>query len=836
MKASLTLFSLTLFVLQIVERATKDLRIRIHSSFASYAPFVEKSGAKRRKVISPRNDPIASSTLDLTSTNSRSCWTQKGDEKASDIERTNPTILELSRMTGGAKKAGLRQRTSLRLDGIDESEESIEFKLASARCLKYARSLGLDDQLVSLRTFSRCGGAQYIAKELVSLFSSRASTHKERYDKLSTETRKFCERSGANFDEAMIQYTKELCGGKHTSRKAIEESASIARCCLASKNKCQVTLIALRASLFCHFSPVWLSELSQEAIEWASGDSLLRSELEEASRLLLIDGIVGRYCGEGAKELFHVDNPRHAIRLLEFVTRHIDGESVLSDSLDLCEAFTHLSREDACSRIIENAILQGNEKACSSLMDTLYLQNVVLAKATFSRVLSYCINLIEVGSNNIFQSDVVKESWQHKQVLQATSCGFALTSIALSHFHSGTSVQREGFSCIHFDEARLENLIQDFHRLKVLQTDHSIFLSIAQLHCPNVLVETATRLLDPLVNLYIEGSPVSSSTIATQTKRVCSLLAGTSEIQDVDLWYTAVGSSACRLVWKTKGLECFEFLSDLDVLEACDNNISSRCCLAVALSFCMKASKNVETSELRNRMKNLIMASSLLHDHALLCCSSDLLGTTLSLGDLCDILSQILARSDEGIGEEIDEFRKKLHASAAEKRWSFAFSNKVTRNKIGECLRLYQPSLHATWYIGDGLLLPPSETLKQGVEYCKQAIGVPALSDATLGLHAFVEGRGAHALALRLLCHSTITQICNKRNAVDFDLLADATHETVTALAERYLGGTGNGITSGVVDSQLAVSFLLCLPLKLAFKVCYIFTRIVFVALIFLVD
>jgi hypothetical protein len=218
-------------------------------------------------------------------------------------------------------------------------------------------------------------------------------------------------------------------------------------------------------------------------------------------------------------------------------------------------------------------------------------------------------------------------------------------------------------------------------------------------------------------------------------------------------------------------------------------------------------------------MKHVIMASSLLQDHALLSCPSDLLGTTLSLGDLCDIVSQVLVRTDEGIGEELDDFRKKLHASAADKRWSFALSNKITRNITGDSLRLRQPALHSTWYVGDGLLLPPSETLVRGVEYCKQSIGVPALTDSTLGLHSFVEGRGAHALALRLLCYSTVTQMCAKANAVDFDALADANHQTVTALAERYLGGTGNGITSGVVDSQLAVSFLLCLPLKLAFKV-----------------
>jgi hypothetical protein len=263
-----------------VERATKDLRVRVHSSFASYAPFVEKLGTKRRKVISPRN-----AALDLSfSSNGSSQSFLKNDDKtantslSSDIERPNPTILELSRMKGGAQKSRLGQIASLRVDAIDESEECVESKLGSARCLKHARSRGLDRHLVSLRTFSSSGGAQYIAKELVRLFSSAASTHEERFEKLSTHTQKFCKESGANFDASLIQYANDLCGGKNTSKKAIEESASVARCCLAASTKCQVTLITLRAALFCRFSPSWLSKQSQEAIEWASGDSSLRSE------------------------------------------------------------------------------------------------------------------------------------------------------------------------------------------------------------------------------------------------------------------------------------------------------------------------------------------------------------------------------------------------------------------------------------------------------------------------------------------------------------------------------------------------------------------------------
>jgi hypothetical protein len=186
---------------------------------------------------------------------------------------------------------------------------------------------------------------------------------------------------------------------------------------------------------------------------------------------------------------------------------------------------------------------------------------------------------------------------------------------------------------------------------------------------------------------------------------------------------------------------------------------------------------------------------------------------------MCDIVSQVLVRTDEGFGEELDDFRKKLHGSAADKRGSFALSEKITRNKLGESLRLRRPILHSTWYVGDGLLLPPSETLVRSVQYCKQSMSSSALDEAIMGLHAFVGGRGAHSLALRLLAHSTVTQMCNPKTFLAFETLADSHRQTVTSLAERYLGGTGNGITSGVIDSQFAVSILLSLPLKLAFKV-----------------
>ena len=117
------------------------------------------------------------------------------------------------------------------------------------------------------------------------------------------------------------------------------------------------------------------------------------------------------------------------------------------------------------------------------------------------------------------------------------------------------------------------------------------------------------------------------------------------------------------------------------------------------------------------------------------------------------------------------------------------------------------------------VLLPPEEALRKGIDYCKQAMGLQMMDDPSMGIHAFVANRGAHALALRILSHSTTMQICLRQNSTYFDELTDFNQHINISLVERYLGGTGNGITSGVVDSQLAASFLLSLPLKLAFKI-----------------
>ena len=813
----------SIFLLETIVRATKRLRLKVHSSFAYYSPFVNRNG----------NNVSMSEILSLDSSFGTELRSHPSDDSicldgrrkkkpriSSGDKQPNPTILELGRMKRGATRSG--QIQSLSVDTIDENEEFVETKLQTARWLKLARSLGLSRELLYLHNFVDQGGVRYASKELIRFYSSLANSHEERYDALTKKVNNFCSVSHAGYDEALIAYSKDLCRGRNTNERAIEEVASIARCCLCPTSKCQITKIALQAALFCRFSPIWLTNLSKDAIEWSAGDSSLRSELEEASRLLLIDGIVGRYCGNGAKELFHIDDPLHATRLLDFVSKHLNHSTVLSDTLDLCEAFHHLSVEDGCSRLMQNAILGGHQEMAINILESLYDRNLTSAHNVFSRVVCFCIDLIEDNCSHLgafpdIDSDI-ESSMRLKESKIISNCAYELTKIAL--VHSRMIIRGRfgsGFTTWQYNEGRLQILLLDLERLIALQQDHSIFVSLSDLNDPKAMVGIASKLLDNLADMYLNGEINAASMIATQTRKACSLLSRAPQLTESDLLFTAAAPIACRLALRTNGFEAFDFLTDLRILEASQCNLAARCCIAVSLSYCRKFSKS--NSCLSDTMEGLVMASSLLQDYILSHCPSEILGVAIDFSQLCDIVSQVLARADEGFGEKLDKFRKMLLERAAEKRWSFALSNSISRNNLGESVRISQPMLHPSWYVGDGLLLPPEEAVRKSIDYCKQTMGLKTMDDISMGIHAFVASRGAHALALRILSHSTTVQICLHRNENCFDELEGFNQRISIGLVERYLGGTGNGITSGVVDSQLAASFLLSLPLKLAFKI-----------------
>ncbi|KAL3923071.1 MAG: hypothetical protein SGILL_001864 [Bacillariaceae sp.] len=818
----------SILLLQSLDDAMKRLRLQQHSSFAHYAPFVDRlitANVKKhsRLDFSRLNDSSASldASMDRSTQLDKSISFCKDDTDPSEGSTPKPTVLEIANMKKGAKKASKLLQITMRFDTFDEkNEESIELKLDEARLLLRARLLGLPRSRASLREFEYQGGAKYLCTELVRLFSSGAETHEQRQLELTENVQLFCEASKYAYDAALLRYGTELCGGKSKSAspEAIEEATSIARCCESSTTKCQTMLMVLRSALFCHFSPEWLTKTSKEAVEWASGDLSLQAELEEASRLLLIDGIVGKYCGDGAKKLFHVDVPIAATRLFNIVTRSLNRESVLTDIIDLCGAFNHLSVEDGCSRLIDEAIMNGETEMAIDSLKIMYSRNASTAHDIFSRVMTYCIDFLDEVST---QADPYPSDKEQADTI--SSCALEMTKIALVQARSMVASDLgHGFTACQYTVPRLESLQHDLELMQTLQTDFKISVCLSDLKRPEALVNVATELLSILAEEYKKGQQNSAGIVATNMRRACALLASGSDnggLNESDLLFVAAQKPAQRLAYSTEGTESIDFLKDLGILAASENKLASLCCLALALSFCLKSSKQSKTTSLETTMKGLVLASSILQDYALSNCSGEILGAATAFASLSDIVSQVLFRADEGYGEDLDQFRKTLTEKAVKERQSFglAITENSTTSEVERFTSVNQPSFHPTWYVGDGLLLPPQEALDGVLEYCRQSMGLQSGTDPETGIESFASDRYALTLALRTHADSTVRRSCHRR-IESANLLDNYADNLKHSLVERYLGGVGNGITSGVVDGELALSHLLSLAPKPALK------------------
>ena len=606
----------------------------------------------------------------------------------------------------------------------------------------------------------------------------------------------------------------------------------VARCCDNVSIKCQGILVVLRAALFCKYSPPWLTDLSRDAVEWAAIDLGLRSELVEASRLLLIDGIVRKYCGDEGCDLFRVDNPRHAVRLLEFITRHFRREAVLHDALDLADAFYHLSRLDACTALCCQAISGGCVDVCASIVEKIYEKDVALGDSTCTRVVSFCIELVSENSKdahlNLPTSRVEK---QKESAICASAAACAIISIAFAKSRATASESTTINHCSKIDVPYLESLKSDFMRINELQRNHAVFLSLEDLRCTSTLLEVAASLMNPVVTAYVSGDPAVWTVKLSKARRACSLLAVAGDCPEMEFWCAVASIVSSPFKWAHDDGRCLEFLNDVGVLGGlqASNSISSRTILSVAFSLCLKGSHQARSKQ-AGFNENFGRAVSLVHDYSLAACPEHLLLQAQSLSTLTETVWHVLLRGDEGVGEKLEVFRKKLLFQS----WASRDCVEVFKQDMDEKSSLLLPSfcrspgLHPTWYIGDGLLLPPSESMSRSVKFCKDILSTLAVSTrkfvplASGGIHEMIQflfHRGALSVGLRVLSCSSAILLCSGVPDNAFEALTDSVQDGFASSVERSLGGTGNGITNNMVDSQLAVSALLALPIKKAFKV-----------------
>lgn len=804
---------------QTVYKETRKLQIKIHSSLGSFSPFIERHELRPFRRSSSTSSPANSDASFLGESNVLSESSTSKDRRRTrpgpshGTKKPIPTILELG---------ALRRRATFYSAHADddeshdtENEDCVEDKLVEARCLREARALGIVREVTSLRDFKQKGGAQYVAKELVRLLSESLPSHDARVEVFAEKLTPFCESFAVSEDIAMLDCTVNLCHGKSVSARAIDESCSIARCCSSATARCRIALVVLRAALLCGYTNIALSQLTKDAIAWASCDSGLQSELEEASRLLQIDEIVLRYCGSGARSLFRVDDPRHAMRLLDFVTKQVDRKTVLFDALSLCDAFHHLSTHNATVNLLEHSILRSDCSLCLSLMENLIQKDVSLSERAMVGVIAICEEIL-VESSEAIRSGCLSGRFLEgysKRARYVSSHAGALVLCAIEHSlvlsaDSMAEINR------YVNEATLLSLRNAFLRIERLQRDHSVYVSLSDLLHTTTVLDKVFPFIQDVASCHVANDLKLLNTKLTTAKRVCSLLTGNPKADESDTWVAASSSIAISLVKGNQDDQILEFLADVGLLPDFHNGLPSRTQLSVALALCLETANSPTTG-----MQRIVKAASLMKDSSTLTTEGKLLVSVVDLNGHLDVVTQVFTRCDEGTGESVDFLRRSLQSRV----WSRKVASNPKIDNFGGRLHraMYRPILHSSWYIGDGLLLPPDRTLLRCQLFFRGLVDKTRGSESgATELYDHVGDRGAHSLALRVLCQSATVRACSGFLRNDSALLIDlhdAFAETLKASAERSLGGTGSGITSSVIDSQQAVAFLLSLPLKQGF-------------------
>jgi len=838
-----------------------------------------------------------------------------------------------------------------------------ETKLFDATVLKKARHLSTGGLLTSLplRHYHSRGGATNVARLLVKQISCR---HEVTFCKEKIQTlEEFCTFANVNFDSVIEQHiSHQLClktrpcdndnDAASNPQKNLEEAAFLCHYCTDSTMKCDMTLSILRAGLLildddnCSTNTCYkfLKTLSREALtSWSINDPQLQAELKETERLLIINDIIRRYCGNGAQDYFRIMDPTHAYNLLQHVCSHVvfheEQEIVVNDAMELCDAFVNLRRIDACVLLVELVILapssssssengKGDEHECAKLLKRLFAiekdehsyGSGSLATDTATRAIIFCQQVLSDCSEYLHssaancaqehQNSTVATLSHRRNAKAAASAAYSMLGVLIEH-RSTTSSALSSRGGVYsssatpgmFSRMGTKNwgtLQGEFQRIVALHKEFDIFMDLSELRGKRKRQksreEAAAQLLIPAIEILCKrknntpgDNPRTSTTlnddpqiklrdIIAKAKRATCLLFGAK--YSTSAWCNVVELAAHshlsnsshynkRPMTSADDSACFELLAMTGTLDdiGCKKEKETSTTLAsVAKSFLeMALKKSYDAAELSlsveswstttiksetscntipHAMRCVIRASFLLQEHALINCPDKELDHIASLSFESEIISQILVRADGGTGETIDAFKRDLQKQARLRREPFFFNDTHDTDNRRLVLRGMilppVPKLHPSWYISDGLLLPPQEALMYSMAHYEEYINTTShlhqshnetapskqkLSQLLTGdIISFLRSRGAHSAALRTLVSSAVTNLALKcpderTNISLTKFLLDALDVTFTCLSERSLGGSGNGITSGTVDSQLAVAHLLCLPVKVAFKV-----------------
>lgn len=791
------------------------------------------------------------------------------------VESFNPSLLQLEGLHAKPMRPTARLRASVdpneQLD--DESYDDCESKLMHAKMLQEARKIGLSKSSICLRNFASMGGADTIAVELFRSFFYDSQKSNVGSSKFLLD---FCTKFSINCDKSIDRYTSQLTSGRGGSTpNALRQVDMLAKCCLESEMKCQIGLKALRSALLCPSQPPSsLFSLSDDMLAWSECNFDLQSQIQEATRLLKVNEILRRRCGNVATEYFRVAEPDHSVRLLRHICRLIDEKDVLADALDLCDAFTHLSKIEAgfllCQRtMLATAAVDGNSAdsedermrdrrgQCLEIVRQLYSTEERLGDEVTSRLIAFATEVISESANERFPSANDSHTRVARSV-SSTACSIISFLIQENRFESSNS--NAWFSLLGY--CSLKELLQEMRRLSLLQKEFNVYMSLMDLRSHGRgMEELPGKIIQPVVDIVIDWCKVNVdvhqssferdqqlNTAVAKAKRGFRLLFGDDDKSAE--WCNAVGRAVSTILThdgeNTCSL-CVKFLEACGLLEpqvSAEAEREGSIALALAVKkMCTKATSYAnEISRscsddlspiLLKAMRCIIQASVLLQEYALIDFPS---GASLTeaamLQSLTELVARVLVRSDGGIGEEIDSFLTSLRYEYRRRRRILSddkytdsgfnvkedqlFSNASTSERF-----------HSSWYIGDGLLLPPFEALSQCMKFCSEQLeNFPSIQSSGAyadpffpcddDIYSFLSDRGAHSLAIRFYSFSLAMK--SKREHFSPSVMK-FWGDTTLSLAERSLGSSASGIVSGTVDSQQAVVHLLNISKKMAFRV-----------------
>ena len=747
-----------------------------------------------------------------------------GEKKTpTPIVRAPQTILRLGGLSSGASKSVVR--TIGKWSTADEiDEECVELKLVAARCLHRARELGLPTNSLHLREFESTGCLEDCAQALVQSISQNASeNHEQRFSVLRGNFKtNFCDEFGCSLDDALLTYIRRLCKGANVSSRNIQEAASVSLCCWTDENKATGTLAVVRAGLLCAYTEDWLLKQARQAIEWAASNSTLQSEMEEAARLLLIDSIICKYCGSAAREAFRVDNPKHATSLMDFVIRRVKKAEQIADILGLCDAFLHLAKRDSLVSVLRQGIMKGETQLCVEILAALYdreasFEEKVLVGSVLVGALSFIVELLEehcsMKGSCANPSETTKAT-----IIKATEAGCEIVSFALQispNNSSGFDSDIERYLMVE----SLAELRDKFLRLQELQTRHGIFLSLTDLGSPENQITATFTALRRAMEAFVADNYKDFMTKVKRAERACMLLTGRKSKETQDIWKIASASIAESLLSKVDPLIFCKYLTTAGLFDGEQNGVACRALIRLAMSLCKLPRNDDDGKALLDEAFELSLACSLVRDHAIHICDSSTLLSVIDVDSILDSCHSILTMTDNGQGDKVIRFREAIVALSSRNVNSNGNEDSDTWDQLG----IHQPSLHRTWLPMDGLLLPPEQTGSVLKQFCDSTIWQSTFSSkASSDLQRLLSEKGANFARLRILNNFWSKYLVSSSRCISEGVCEEVSLDfdsALEALAERSVGGSGVGMTSGVIDSELAVSFLLCLPMKRAFKI-----------------